>query len=152
MARFEATQLIAAPIEEVFRFRLDLTTLPSYNPDVSDVRLVEGEPLSRGATYTFQLRVAPGWTTSARLTVTEVDSPVRLKFSIDSLMKAREICTFSVTTVNGTRGTEVKFATEVDSKGGPLAPLVDRLFVVPNLRKQTLRELELMKRCLENAR
>src|SRR5438132_782493 len=111
MARFEATQLIAAPIEDVFRFRLDLTTLPRYNPDVSDVELVEGQALARGATYTFKLHVAPGWTTTARLTVTEVDAPVRLGFAIDSLMAAREICTFAVTTVNGTRGTELRFAT-----------------------------------------
>ena len=64
-------------------------------------------------------------------------------------MNARETCTFAVTTVSGAPATELTFATEIPSIRGPLAGLVDRLFVIPNLKKQTLRELELMKRCLE---
>ncbi|MBK7972568.1 MAG: SRPBCC family protein [Deltaproteobacteria bacterium] len=149
MPRFEARTTIAAPIEKVFRFRLDLTTLPRYNPDVSDVRLVAGEALQPGATYTFRLRIAPGWTTTATLRVTDVEAPVRVGFAIESIMNARETCTFAVTTVAGALATELTFATEVPSVRGPLAPLVDRLFVVPNLKKQTLRELEWMKGCLE---
>ena len=65
------------------------------------------------------------------------------------IMNARETCTFAVTTVAGAPATELTFATEVPSIRGPLAPLVDRLFVIPNLKKQTLRELEWMKGCLE---
>ena len=149
MPRLEARTTIQARIDDVFRFRLDLTTLPRYNPDVTDVRLVAGEALKPGATYTFRLRVTPGWTTTSTLRVTEVDAPSRVGFAIESIMNARETCTFAVTTVSGAPATELTFATEVPSIRGPLAGLVDRLFVIPNLKKQTLRELELMKRCLE---
>ncbi len=57
-----AVETFSAPAIEVWRYRLDFTNLPEYNPDVSVVeRIAEGDPggtagvLGPGARYTFRL-------------------------------------------------------------------------------------------------
>ncbi len=57
-----AEETFAVPAAEVWRYRLDFTNLPEYNPDVSGVaRVAEGDPdatggvLGLGARYTFSL-------------------------------------------------------------------------------------------------
>ena len=59
-----ATATFAAPVtpQDVWRYRLDFTNLPEYNPDVSDVARVQegaedgvGGVLGPGARYTFRL-------------------------------------------------------------------------------------------------
>jgi hypothetical protein len=57
-----AEETFAVPAADVWRYRLDFTNLPEYNPDVSGVtRVAEGDPdaaggvLGLGARYTFNL-------------------------------------------------------------------------------------------------
>ena len=57
-----AAETFAVPADVVWRYRLDFTNLPEYNPDVSGVtRVAEGDPggtggvLGPGARYTFSL-------------------------------------------------------------------------------------------------
>ena len=155
MGSFVGTALIEAPRERVFAYRLDVRTLPAYNPDVHDVREDSSPPAGAHSAWRFRLRLGPGWTTDARLVVVESAPPGRLVFEIDSLMRAREVCTFEEAELGAIEerrpGTRVRFETEVATPGGPLAPLVDAVFVMPNLRRQTARELDLMKRNLEAA-
>ena len=149
MGRYVGTRTIAAPIESVFEYRLDLHNLPAYNPDVRDLRLLRGEPAGEGSTYSFRLRLAPGTWTRAVLTVGATERPKRLQFRIASLMNAREICDFEPAEMNGKAATRVSFDYSVQTRGGPFAPLIDTIFVNPVMRRQVEREMKLMAARLE---
>lgn len=150
MGRYVGTRTIAAPIESVFAYRLDLRNLPAYNPDVRDLRLLRGEPAAaEGSVYTFRLRLAPGIWTRAVLTVAVAERPMRLEFHIASLMEAREVCAFEPSEANGTESTKVSFDYTVKTRGGFFAPLFDMIFVNPVMRRQVEREMRLMAAQLE---
>jgi len=62
MAGFEIVESIeiASPPEPVWRYRLDYTTLPDYNPYVSALERVDDEEaLGVGARYRFQVDMEP---------------------------------------------------------------------------------------------
>jgi uncharacterized protein YndB with AHSA1/START domain len=145
MGDFVGSTVIRAPRERVFDYRLDLRNLPAYNPDVLGVRALANQPPGPGASYEFRVRIQPGLRISGTLTIVEVERPLRLTLAVQSIMNAREICTFETVA----EGTRVEFRTIVDTPGGPLRWLVDKLFVLPNTRRQVLRELALMKEKLE---
>jgi hypothetical protein len=140
----ETVTIRAAP-ERVFAYRLDVTRLPEYNPDVLGLRaLTNGSP-SDGSRYRFRLRLLPWVSLPTTLTISEVLAPTRLVFEIASLMSAREVCTFEASG----DGTRVRFETTVKTPRGPVGRLIDRAFVVPNARRQLRVELARMKERLE---
>jgi len=149
VGHYLGTRMIAAPIESVFAYRLDLHNLPAYNPDVRDLRLLRGEPAEEGSVYAFRLRLAPGVWTRAVLTVGAAERPKRLQFRIASLMNAREVCDFEPAEVNGRAATKVSFDYSVQTPGGLFAPLLDTIFVNPVMRRQVEREMKLMAARLE---
>ena len=74
----------SVPAETVWRYRLDFSNLPEYNPDVSDVtRTGEGDPggvggaLGPGARYSFQLADAraPGGSQGVELWLVDAVEP-----------------------------------------------------------------------------
>ena len=74
----------SVPAETVWRYRLDFSNLPEYNPDVSDVtRTGEGDPsgvggaLGPGARYSFQLADAraPGGSQEVELWLVDAVEP-----------------------------------------------------------------------------
>jgi uncharacterized protein YndB with AHSA1/START domain len=139
MGRFEKIAIIDAPIERVFDYRLDVSNLPAYNPDVSELRaLFEGAP-EVGSAYEFRVRIAPLFRAKCRLTIARIERPHVLEFEMQSLMRAREICTFE--RVEGGK-TRLRFETEVDTPGGPFARLIDAIFVEPIGRSQVSREVD----------
>jgi hypothetical protein len=74
----------SVPAETVWRYRLDFSNLPEYNPDVSDVtRTGDGDPggvggvLGPGARYSFQLADAraPGGSQGVELWLVDAVEP-----------------------------------------------------------------------------
>jgi hypothetical protein len=144
MGTFAETALISAPVERVFDYRLDVNNLPHYNPDVSDFRACsEGTP-TVGSTYEFRVKVAPWMRARVRLVITRIERPRLIEFEMRTWFRVRELCTFEP--VEEGRTTRLRFETRVDTPGGPLAPLLDALFVVPLGRRQVARELALIPR------
>jgi hypothetical protein len=125
MGRYVGTRTIAAPVDSVFAYRLDLRNLPAYNPDVRGLQLLRGEAAAEGSVYTFRLRLAPGAWTRAVLTVAVAAE------------------------MNGMASTKVSFDYTVKTRGGFFAPLLDRIFVNPVMQRQVERELRLMAAQLE---
>ena len=149
MGHYVGTRTIAAPIESVFAYRLDLHNLPAYNPDVRDLRLLRGEAARDGSVWAFRLRLAPGVWTRAVLSVAVAERPLRLEFHITSLMDAQEVCAFEPAETTGAAATKVSFDYTVKTRGGFFAPLLDRIFVNPVMRRQVEREIRLMAAQLE---
>jgi uncharacterized membrane protein len=149
VATLVESTVIHAPPERVYDYRLALENLPRYNGDVSDLARAAGEP----PTWRFRVRLAPGVRWPCRLTVVEAARPHRIRFAMESLMRAEEVCTFEPVPSLGPSGvrmaTRLRFETTVATPGGPLAPLLDAAFVVPVARKQIRRELQSMKRQLD---
>lgn len=141
MASYVAERIIAVDPGTAYEFRRDFSNLPLYNPDVVDFEPVSGD----GVAFTFKLRLGP-FRIPVTLRVTEEDPPRRLVCEIDAVMPAVEECTFTP----HPDGTAVTFRTEVDSRSGPLRPLVDRVFVIPNGTRQVCRELEMMAALLQD--
>jgi uncharacterized protein YndB with AHSA1/START domain len=50
MVKIEASVMIDRPIEEVWKFKTDLSNGPKYNPDIVEVRQVSSEPFGIGTT------------------------------------------------------------------------------------------------------
>jgi hypothetical protein len=107
------------------------------------------EPGDVGSVYAFQVRLAPLVWSRAILTVTVVNPPTRLEFQIASFIDAREVCRFVPDEENPAHATEVSFDCTVDTAGGVVAPLLDAILVVPTMRRQVEREMELMAARLE---
>lgn len=134
---------IAAPPEKVFALRLDFDSLPAYNPDVSDLKRMDGgsEP-GVGATYSLTSNTEYG-SVPGTLTVTEVEPPARIVDEMDFGLKAREVCSFSP----AAKGTRVQLELTV------LVPddldQAGRSFIEENSRRQLRMELENMRTILE---
>jgi hypothetical protein len=138
MATAEESVVIRAPCEAVYEYRLNLDNLPRYNPDVSELYTAAG-------CTRFRVRLLPGLRYPCRLTVPEAVRPSRIRFSIDSMFRAEELCT--ITPRGG--GTELRLQMEIATPGGQIGRLIDRAFVVPTATRQIRRELALMKAQLE---
>src|SRR5262249_3139340 len=121
--------------------------LPRYNPDVVGLEVLTEGPPRVGSRYRFRVQLQRFVRVPTTLTIREVDAPRRLVFEMESLMRAREVGTFESVGDE----THVHFETRVDTPGFRLAKnLMDRLFVVPNARRQMQGELERMKQQLED--
>ncbi|MCC7076289.1 MAG: SRPBCC family protein [Acidimicrobiia bacterium] len=138
MAVYTETKLMEASIEDVYAYRLDFLNLADYNPDVRDVERTTQET-GAGAEYRFRIRVLAirPWAT---LRVREAVKPTRIEVDIESMFDANEVCEFDEVD----DGTRVTFTTTVHTTFGPLSGLLDRLFVIPQGRRQTRRELDLI--------
>ncbi len=86
----------------------------------------------------------PGAWTSAVVSITVAERPVRLEFRITSLMDAREVCAFEPAETSGMAATTVSFDHSGQTRGGLFAPLLDAIFVNPVMRRQVEREMKLM--------
>lgn len=137
---------IEAPLEAAYAIRLDFTHLPEYNPNVSNLKRIDGgtEP-GVGATYEFHMTF-PGMDPMPNtLTVTEADPYSRVVCEIDAGggIKAREICTFERTA----GGTHIEFEGTVFMPG----ELDDatRSAIAQTTHEQDRLELDLIKKILE---
>ena len=149
MAEFQEIATICAPVEKVFEYRLNVKTLPEYNPDVTDLVALQDEP-AEGAVYEFKVKAGGGVSLKTKLTIERIDREAyELVFVMDSLMNARELVKFTAIEENGEPATRIEFNMKVLTPGGPLAPLLDKLFVIKSARTQVLQELRLMKKNLE---
>jgi hypothetical protein len=136
---------VAAPPGVAYAYRLDFSNLPAYNPTVADLRQTAGGP-GVGAEYEFRVRIAGLYRAPVRLRVVEADEPSRIVVELEALFGAVEECRFEP---DGA-GTRLTITTSVETKGGPLAPLLDRLFVLPTGRCQLRAELLRLRRALES--
>jgi hypothetical protein len=134
---------IEAPPRVVYAYRLDFSNLPDYNPSVVDFRQTRGG-LGVGAEYEFRVRIAGFYRVPVRLVVVEADEPRLIVVALEAMFDAVERCRFEP---DGD-GTLLTVATAIETRGGPLAPLIDRLFAIPTGRRQVRRELQLMRRAL----
>jgi len=96
MARIEERVVIAVPPEEVFDYRLDFASnLTTYNTNVRDVEQIEGNQLGVGAKYRVRVHVAPGFSVTSTITVTDAARPERIADSARSRTgNADEIVSF----------------------------------------------------------
>ncbi len=108
-----AVETFAVPAVEVWRYRLDFTNLPEYNPDVSGVaRIAEGDPggtgdvLGPGARYTFRLADAsrPGVTHPVELWPVTVVEPTLVAAAMTGASDAYEEFTVRPTGDAGAAG------------------------------------------------
>jgi hypothetical protein len=136
---------VAAPPGVAYAYRLDFSNLPDYNPKVADLRQTGGG-VGVGAAYEFRVRIAGLYRAPVRLRVVEANEPSLIVVELDALFNGVEQCRFEP---DGA-GTLLTFTTTIETKGGPLAPLLDRLFVIPSGRRQVRGELQLMRRALES--
>jgi hypothetical protein len=135
MAALVETARIRAPCAAVFDYRADVGNLPRYNPDVSDLLPVPGE----SALYRFRVRLGPGVRVPCRLRVVESDRPRRIRFAIESVLRADEVCTFE----DADGDTLVRFEANL------AAPAPISWLAVALARRQIRAELALMKQQLE---
>jgi uncharacterized protein YndB with AHSA1/START domain len=135
---------IAAPPERVFDFRLDFAHLPEYNPNVSNVRRVEGGARPGvGTEYLFDLTLAGMGTLETPLRIAEVERPARVVFDTGPGFIAREVCTFSP--AGG--GTRAEFTVTLTIPGE--IDDATRASLEAQGREQVRLELDLMKKILE---
>jgi Polyketide cyclase / dehydrase and lipid transport len=84
---------VAASPMDVWRYRLDFTNLPAYNPDVTDLERTQrgGEPdgLGPGARYAFNLS-GPQGPHPVTLTVTSMDEGREVAATMNGALEARE--------------------------------------------------------------
>jgi hypothetical protein len=141
---YQASAELAAPLDTVFAYRLDFTTLPLYNPSVTNLRQVAGDGAGKGAEYTFDLTIAAGVDPiESPLRVIEVDEPTRIVIETGPGYMARETCTFTPTQ-GGTLcefDTVLTFPTDIDDASAEA--------VKAQGLGQVVLELELMKKNLE---
>lgn len=150
MAEFQEIATILAPVNKVFEYRLNVKTLPEYNPDVSELVALQDSDAEEGSIYEFKVKAGGGLNLKTKLTIERVDREKReLVFFMDSLMRARELVKFTAIEEEGMPATRIEFNMKVLTPGGPVAPLIDALFVTRSARAQVLKELRLMKKNLE---
>src|SRR5262245_11761300 len=94
----ESTLILASP-EQAFDYRRDIANLPRYNPSVSQVEA------QRDGSYRFRVRLLPGLALPCALTITEALRPRRLRFTLESLFRAEEVCTFEAAQAEGRAAT-----------------------------------------------
>lgn len=144
--RYAESIEIGVPPEAVFDYRLDFTTLPDYNPNVSNLKRTDGrsEP-GVGAEYTFDLTL-PGAPEPMEnpIRVTEATRPSRIVFDTGPGYMATEDCLF---TPVGAGGTAVEFAYTI-SFPGDVDEATSKLIETSG-REQARIELENMKKILE---
>jgi hypothetical protein len=94
-----AAATFSVPADSVWRYRLDFSNLPEYNPDVSGVeRIEEGETsgvggaLGPGARYGFRLADArqPGTSNAVELWIVEAEEPTLVTAGMDGGSEAYE--------------------------------------------------------------
>ena len=114
--RYEESILIAAAPEEVFDFRIDFTTLPQYNPNVSNLKRVDaGTGHEPGAEFLFNLQLAGApEPIESPLRLTTVERPTSFSYETGPGFMAEGLCTFEAKdggTLVTTETTETNIAT-----------------------------------------
>lgn len=143
--RYAESVEIAVSPEVVYDYRINFTTLPDYNPNVSNLRRTDaGNAPGAGAEYLFDLTLGGGPPMENPIRVVEATRPSRIVFDTGPGYMAREDCTFSPV---GAGGTAVEFAYTISFPGD-----VDddaRSLIENSGREQARMELDNMKKILE---
>jgi uncharacterized membrane protein len=143
--RYEESILIAAKAEEVFDYRIDFTTLPRYNPNVSNLKRVDaGSGHEPGAEYVFNLQMAGApEPIESPLRITTVERPTSFSYETGPGFMAEGLCRFEAkedgTLV--TLGYTLRFPGEVDDA------MAEQMASMG--RGDSLMELQNMKKILE---
>ena len=141
--RYVEEGVIAAPVEQVFDYRLDLLRLPDYNPNVSTIRRTDGgEEPGPEAEYVFELSIQ-GFTMEMPMRVVAAERPVRIVLETGPGYMARETCSFE----GIPDGTRVVFDTSLTVEGDVDEATAKRLS--DSGSEQVRLELENMRRILE---
>jgi uncharacterized membrane protein len=151
MARIEEQTVIAAPAEEVFDFRLDFkSNLAACNPSVREVVQVAGDGPGGGSRYRVRVRLAPGFTTEASLTVTDAERATRVADLAEAFVDARETVRFEPCVLpDGRACTEVRFVVDTIPTG-VLRRVLDALVLPALTRRQVRTELRRMRAELDS--
>ena len=132
---------IGAPVETVYDYRIDFTNLPTYNPNVSNLRRIETDAI---AEYRFDLTL-PGMTEGIEspLRVVKADRPHLFEYDTGPGFMAHGDCAFEPAP-GGTRvslGYTLSFEGEIDD--------ATRAALESSGREQSRLELENIKKLLE---
>ncbi len=150
MAHIEERMVIAAPPEEVFDFRLDFgSNLAAYNPSVRAVLQVEGNGPGVGSRYRVRVRLVPGFTARATLTVTTAERPTCVADLAEGFVAAQETVRFEPRVLpDGRTGTDVRFLVTTKPIGW-LGRMLDAQLLPALTRRQVRTELRRMRAELE---
>jgi uncharacterized protein YndB with AHSA1/START domain len=146
------SEYIAAPADKVFAYRLDFTNLPDYNPNVSNLRRIDGgtQP-GPGAEYWFNITL-PGFDAplTCPIKVLEADPPNRIVFDTGMVSEnepnyfTREVCKFE-SEGEGTRAWFEMTLTIPDDLDEPTRTIYES-----NTQQQARLELDQIKKALES--
>jgi uncharacterized protein YndB with AHSA1/START domain len=78
--RFEATTVVARPIEEVFAFLADGENDPKFSPRVQEIRKVTDGPIGVGTRFASTVKDA-GMTTKREFELTEFVAPTKIRWA-----------------------------------------------------------------------
>jgi len=78
--RFEATTVVARPIDEVFAFLADGENDPKFSPRVQEIRKLTDGPIGVGTRYGSTVKDA-GMTTRREFELTEFVPPTRIRWA-----------------------------------------------------------------------
>jgi len=150
MARIVVHALVAVSPADAFDYRLDFgSNLAAYNPNVREVVHTHGDAPGVGSTYRVRVRLAPGFTATTALTVTEATRPSKVCDVVEAFIHAHETVSFEPAALpDGRTGTRVRF-TVCSGPRGLISRLVDAVLVPFLTRHQVHTELRLMREHLE---
>ena len=119
------TTKVARPVEDVFDLVADFARLTEWDPNVADVRLVEGEPLHPGVKFEVDVRFL-GRTTTLLYELTAIDRNVRAEY-VATGNTARTHDRLDFEEVEG--GTRINFRADVTltGVGRLLRPVIKRV-------------------------
>ena len=115
--RYEDSMLIDAERERVFDYRLDFSNLPQYNPNVSNLRIInKTADLGPGTEYLFDLHLPGADPLESPIRITTVERPSSFRYETGPGWMAEGQCTFEPQD-NGTLvtlGYTLRFPGEID--------------------------------------
>jgi hypothetical protein len=142
---YSESVVVAADIERAFAYRLDFRNLPAYNPNVSNLRRVDGGTSLADAEYRFDLTL-PGAVEAVEvpLRIVDANAPKLFTYETGPGWMAKGVCAFDA------RGdeTEITLTYTLEFEGD--IDEATTAMLESSGREQSRLELDNIKRVLES--
>jgi uncharacterized membrane protein len=141
MAKIEESVIIDSPIEEVWKFLIDLSNVPKWETAILEMRMTSAGPVSVGSTWDVRRkdkRIIPQ-------RCIEYEPNRKFSFEVPSGVAKGTIGTYSMETIEG----KTRFTATVDFKVNGFYKLIGP-FIIRGERKEGVASLGNLKRILES--